>query len=79
MFVVGTNGAIQVLWVQGGGAWNGPLGISPTGLAPAGTALAASNQFGIPNQTDVFVVDNTGATDVVWVQSGGPWFGPQFT
>jgi hypothetical protein len=76
VFVVGTNGAVQVLWVDGGGAWNGPLGISPTGLAPPGAGLAASSQFGLPIQTDVFVVDNTGATDVVWVEGAGAWNGP---
>ena len=29
MFSTGQNGAVQVSWVQGGGAWNGPLAISP--------------------------------------------------
>jgi hypothetical protein len=76
VFVVGSNGAIQVLWVQGAGRWSGPLAISPTGLALAGAGLAASPQFGVPNQTDVFVVDTTGATQVVWVQGGGAWNGP---
>jgi hypothetical protein len=42
-------------------------------------ALAATNQVGIPNQTDVFFVDNTGATQVMWVQGAGTWFGPLFT
>ncbi len=79
VFVVGASGSAQVLWVDGAGSWNGPLAISPRGLAPPGAGLAAANQQGIPNQTDVWVVDDTGATDVVWVQSGGPWFGPQFT
>ncbi len=76
VFVVGTNGAIQVLWVSGGGAWGGPLAISPAGLAPAGAGVAASNQFGLPNQTDVFVVGTNGATQVDWVQGGGAWHGP---
>jgi hypothetical protein len=76
VFVVGDNGAVQVFWVQGGGLWAGPLGISRSGLAPPGAALAASNQFGIPNQTDVFVVDATGTADVLWVAGGGVWAGP---
>jgi hypothetical protein len=79
VFVVGNNGGASVVWVDGGGAWNNAQGISPTGLAPAGTGLAASNQLGIPNQTDVFVVDTTGATDAVWVNGAGPWVGPVFT
>jgi hypothetical protein len=76
VFVVGTNGATRALWVQGAGAWHGPLAITPAGTAPAGAALATSNQFGIGNQTDVFVVDNVGVTDVSWVQGAGAWHGP---
>jgi hypothetical protein len=78
VFVVDHTGTVQVLWVRGAGIWNGPLAISPTGLAPAGAGLTSSNQFGIPNQTDVWVVANNGAVDVFWVQgvSGAPWHGP---
>jgi hypothetical protein len=76
VFVVANNGATQALWVQGAGQWNGPLPISPTSLAPAGGALATSQQFGAPDQTDVFVVANNGATQVVWVQGAGGWKGP---
>jgi hypothetical protein len=76
VFVVANGGATEVLWVQGAGGWKGPLGISPAGLAPAGTALGVSNQLGVPNQTDVFVVANGGATQVSWVAGGGGWNGP---
>jgi hypothetical protein len=61
--------------VQSAGAWHAPLAITPSGNAPKGAHLAASNQFGIGNQTDVFVVDNTGFTQVSWVQTGA-WQGP---
>jgi hypothetical protein len=76
VFVVANSGATDVSWVDGGGSWGGPLGITPRGTAPAGAALGVSNQFGIPNQTDVFVVANSGATDVSWVDGGGNWGGP---
>jgi hypothetical protein len=76
VFVVGGDGASRVSWVQDAAAWQGPAPITPTNTAPAGAALAASRQFGIGNQTDVFVVDNTGATRVSWVQSSGSWNGP---
>jgi uncharacterized membrane protein YccF (DUF307 family) len=62
--------------VQGAGAWHSPLPISPIGLAPPGAGLAASNQFGLPNQTDVFVADKAGILKVVWVQSAGTWKAP---
>jgi hypothetical protein len=76
VLVIGTDGATKVSWVQGGRSWHGPLGISKPGLAPPGASLAASNQFGIPDQTDVFVVGTDGATGVSWVQGGGVWHGP---
>ncbi len=76
VFVVANNGATDVSWVAGAGNWNGPLGITPGGTAPAGATLAVSNQFGIPNQTDVFVVANGGSTRVSWVDGAGGWNGP---
>jgi len=73
---VDNNGAAQVLWVQGAGNWNGPLAITPNGLATKGSSLAASNQIGIANQTDVFMVDFARTAQVVWVNGSGPWNGP---
>jgi hypothetical protein len=76
VFVADTTGTLKVVWVQGAGKWQGPLRIGPNGKAPSGAGLAASNQFGIPNQTDVWVVDKTGTLEVVWVESAGTWQGP---
>jgi hypothetical protein len=76
VFVVDGNGAIQRLWVQGAGKWNGPLAISPNGSAPPGAGLAVSPQLGVPNQTDVFSVATNGAEQVSWVQGAGTWNGP---
>ncbi|HZD66646.1 MAG TPA: hypothetical protein VE152_11165 [Acidimicrobiales bacterium] len=77
VFVVGDDGAIRVLWVRGAGRWQGPLAISPTGFAPPGAGLAASNQFGIPDQTDLFVVGGNGLPSVFWVRGLGRWQGPR--
>jgi outer membrane protein assembly factor BamB len=77
LFFVGNDGSLQVVWVSGGGTWAGPLKISPAGTAPAGAHVAASNQFGLPNQTDVFTVGSDGATRVSWVGSSGIWGGPR--
>jgi hypothetical protein len=76
-FGVAPDGTLQVRWVQGNGAWHGPLAISAPGFAPAGSHLAVSQQFGIPNQTDVFVVGANGAIDVFWVEGAGTWHGPR--
>ena len=76
MFVVGSDGATDVLWVQGSGKWNGPLAISYNDFAPPGAGLAASQQFGISNQTDLFVVNDAGMTEVLWIQGSAKWNGP---
>jgi hypothetical protein len=76
VFVVGNDAAIHVLWVQGAGTWHGPLPITGTGTSTPGAGLAVSNQFGVPNQTDVWVVDNNKAINVSWVEGDGTWQGP---
>ena len=76
VFVVGKNGQLNVFWVDGVGAWGGPEGIGGVGNAASGAVLAASQQFGIANQTDVFLIDKNGNLDVFWVNSAGAWNGP---
>jgi hypothetical protein len=71
---VGNNGALNVMWVVGGGTWQGPVGITPGGIAPPGAGVAASKQTN--EQTDVFFVANNGALQVSWVVGGGTWQGP---
>jgi hypothetical protein len=69
-------GTRRVVWVDGAGTWQGPLAISPVGLDLPGAPLTSSNQFGTPNQTDVWAVDKGGNLKVVWVQNAGVWQGP---
>jgi hypothetical protein len=76
LFLVAQNGQLNVLWVQGTGAWGGPVPIGAGGLFPTGGALAVVQQFGAPNQTDVFLFDNNGQLNVFWVQGVGAWGGP---
>ena len=45
-------------------------------FAPNGAPIAVSSQFGVTNQTDVFIIDSTGALNVFWVEADGPWNGP---
>jgi hypothetical protein len=75
VFFVDNNGALNVAWVVEGGNWQGPVGISPGGVAPPGASVAASAQFGL-TQTDVFFIDNGGALNVSWAVEGGNWQGP---
>lgn len=76
VFLVGNNGQLQVFWVDNAGGWGGPEGIGPANSLPAGANLATSQQFGITNQTDVFVVDKNGQLNVFWVVNAGAWGGP---
>ncbi len=75
VFLVDKNGQLNVFWVEGTGAWNGPVKIGPAGIAPPGAALAVSQQFGA-TQTDVFLIDNNGQLNVFWVEGTGAWNGP---
>jgi hypothetical protein len=76
VFVIDTNGQLNVFWVDGGGPWNGPDTIGPASFAASQGFLAASQQIGA-NQTDVFVVDENGQLNVFWVDGTGLWKGPQ--
>jgi hypothetical protein len=77
VFVVDNKGQLSVFWVDGGGGWNGPQTIGAAGIAPPGASLATSRQFGVTNQTDVFLIDNNGQLNVFWVDGGGSWNGPE--
>jgi hypothetical protein len=76
VFLVDKNGQLNVFWVDNAGPWSGPEKIGPAGYANPGSAVAASQQFGL-SQTDVFLVDKNGQLDVFWVDNAGPWNGPE--
>jgi hypothetical protein len=75
VFVADTAGAVQLFWVDGAGAWQGPAVITASGFTKPGAPLTASPQFGA-DLTDVFVVDNSGTVQVFWEIGGGVWQGP---
>lgn len=76
VFVVSKTGQLNVFYVDAIKAWSGPVAIGGAGNSPAQTVVAASQQFGIGNQTDVFLIDKSGNLDVFWVNAAGPWNGP---
>jgi len=76
LFAVSRNGRLGVFYVQGKGRWKQAGELGPIGLARAGAAVAASQQFGAKNQTDVFVIGQNGQLNVFWVQGAGAWNGP---
>ena len=77
MFVVDSNGQLNVFSANSAGKWTGPSTISPKDFAPSGAEIAVSQHFGVADQTDVFVVDNHGQVNVFSVNGAGHWTGPQ--
>src|ERR1035441_9846864 len=75
-FLVGNTGQVNVFWVNGTSAWNGPKLIGPP-IALPGSFIAASQQFGANEQTDVFLIDQNGQLNVFWVNGAGAWQGPE--
>jgi hypothetical protein len=76
VYVVDNSGTLNVFSVVGGGNWSGPTQISAAGFAPAGAPVAASQRYGVANQTDVYVAETAGAMNVFSVGSSGAWEGP---
>ncbi len=73
--VVGTNGALHVLWEVDNGPWHAPVPITGAGFAPPGAGIALARQP--PNdQLSAFVVDNNGVLNVFFEVDNGPWHGP---
>jgi hypothetical protein len=74
VFVDG-DGVVNVMWVIGGGTWQGPVGLTPPNTAPPGAPVALHHQVG-PHQLDALFVDRNGVVNVMWVIDGGVWQGP---
>jgi hypothetical protein len=75
VFLVDQHGQLQAFWVSATGV-NGPVAIGAKGFARKGAPLAASQQFGAGDQTDVFVFDTNGQLHVFWARGSGDLNGP---
>ncbi|GIH20464.1 hypothetical protein [Rugosimonospora africana] len=76
VFAINAEGQLTVIWSENGGSWNGPVILSGA-IFPGAGEVAVSQQFGAPNQTDVFAVNISGQLTVTWVQGAGAWSSPQ--
>ncbi len=78
VFLVNESGYLNVMWVEGANSWQGPgqVGAAIPFLAAGGVNIAVSQQFGIPPQTDVFVINGSGNRTVSWAEQGNPFLGP---
>jgi hypothetical protein len=76
VFVVDTNGKLQIWWVYQSGGWtHAPMPfnvILPPG-APLATGYQQFDSDTKPNQLDVFGVDTNGRIQVFWESYDGSW------
>jgi hypothetical protein len=82
VFVTDKKGALQLFSVDGAGAWSGPQQIGPPGITTSGAYIAASPQFGVKDQTDIFLINQTGTNApgwpvVFWRPGTNSWTGPK--
>ncbi len=88
VFLIDKNGQLNVFSVDSSGQWSGPATVGPQNAAPSGAPLAVSQQFGVPNQTDVFFINQTGSQagrtgqgqgwpSLCWAKGANPWNGPK--
>jgi hypothetical protein len=73
--LIGTDGAVYVMWTVAPAVWSDPFRLTPPNTAPPGAGIALHHQGG-PNQLDALFVDNNGVVNVMWVTDGGGWQGP---
>jgi hypothetical protein len=75
VFVIGTNGALEAMWYNGG--WFGPIALSATNVAPVANIATAMQGT---SQLDVFFVGSNGAVQGAWVTKTlgiwGAWNAP---
>jgi len=80
VFAIGSSGQLTVFAVSSNGKWGAfpPIGPGWIGFAPPGAQLAVSQQFGLPDRTCVFVIDNTGMLNYFYYDIGNStgWVGP---
>jgi len=75
VFAIDATGAVKLAWKAQNGRWQGPVALSPPGIAPPGAPLAAVWQP-LNEQLEVFWVDTAGALRGVWKQHNGRWAPP---
>jgi hypothetical protein len=82
VFVTDKKGTVQLFSVDGGGTWSGPQQIGPPGATTSGAYIVASPQFGVKDQADIFLINQTGTNApgwpvVFWGPGTNSWAGPK--
>lgn len=82
VFLTDKKGTLQLFSVEGGGTWSGPQQIGPSGVTTSGAYIAASPQFGVKDQADIFLINQIGTNApgwpvVFWGPGTNSWTGPK--
>jgi hypothetical protein len=72
---VDNSGALDVMWVEGTGIWQGPSKISAADKFRKGAPVAMCKQT--DDTLTALAVDISGRMNVNWVDGTGLWQGPQ--
>jgi hypothetical protein len=75
VFAIDATGAVKLAWKAQNGRWQGPVALTPPGIAPPGAPLTAVWQP-LNEQLEVFWIDGAGALRGVWKQHNGRWAPP---
>jgi hypothetical protein len=75
VFAIDAAGTVKVAWKTQNGRWQGPVALSPPGIAPPGAPIAAVWQP-LNEQLEVFWIDTTGALRGIWKQHNVRWSPP---
>lgn len=75
VFAIDATGAVKIAWKTNNGRWQGPVALSPPGVASPGAPLSAVWQP-LNEQLEVFWVDTTGALRGLWKQHNRRWEAP---
>jgi hypothetical protein len=75
VFLVDGRGVVNVVWKDNNGNWQGPVGLTPEGVAPPGAPLTVVYQP-LNEQLEVFFAGTDGVLYDVWKDNNNPWKGP---
>ncbi|HYJ13615.1 MAG TPA: hypothetical protein VEW66_08490 [Thermomicrobiales bacterium] len=74
-FVVGSDGAVYVIWKAQNENWQPPVALTSIGFAQPGAPIAAV-YYPVNEQLELFVGGTDGAVNVIWKAQNGAWNAP---
>jgi hypothetical protein len=75
VFVVGANGALNVVWKDNNGTWKRPFALTGAAFAAPGAHVAGA-YYPSYKQLEVFLLDMNGVLNVVWKANNDAWHSP---